>query len=174
MEKGGSTNQKSLVFNSINEAMEYQANYGGNLLKINDIEVNMEENEEEINQSYYILNIRDKAKLRNGFRYIKELLLQHHNFKMNKAYFKLFKNGSSVYSVKTDAFVIDTVDLEKAKKLLEFHIDIGGWRADKHNQDVILPTVNYDIVESEHAKIPTYENKNIDVENEYDTDNIIE
>ena len=174
LEKGGSTNQKSLVFKSVNEAMEYQANYGGKLLKINDVEVGMEENEEEIKQSYYILNIRDKAKLRNGFRYIKELLLQHHNFKMKKAYFKLLKNGISVYSVKTAAFVIDTVNLEKTKEVLEFHNDIGGWRTDKHNENIILPSVNYDIMENEHINIPMYENKHIDVENEYDTDNIIE
>eukprot|EP00438_Fugacium_kawagutii_P018169 Skav234138 [mRNA] locus=scaffold1519:11582:14900:- [translate_table: standard] len=174
LEKGGSTNQKSLVFKNVNEAMEYQANYGGKLLKINDVEVDMEEQEEEIKQSYYILNIRDKAKLRNGFRYIKELLLQHHNFKMNTAYFKLLKNSIPVYSVKTDAFVIDTVNLEKAKEVLEFHNDIGGWRADKHNENIILPSVNYDTMENEHINIPIYENKHIDVENEYDTDNIIE
>ena len=33
-------------------------------------------------KKYYILNVSDSATLKNGFRYIKELLLQHHNFKM--------------------------------------------------------------------------------------------
>ena len=31
-------------------------------------------------QKYYILNVSDCATLKNGFRYIKELLLQHHKF----------------------------------------------------------------------------------------------
>ena len=32
-----------------------------------------------IEKQHYILSISDRAKLRNGFRYIKELLLQQHN-----------------------------------------------------------------------------------------------
>ena len=32
----------------------------------------------------FILNLSAECSLSNGFRYIKELLLQHHNFYMNK------------------------------------------------------------------------------------------
>ena len=37
-------------------------------------------------KTYYILNISDKATLNNEFRYIKELLLQYHNYAMFEAY----------------------------------------------------------------------------------------
>ena len=46
---------------------------------------------------------------------LKELLLQHHNFKMNSAY-KIFReNMINLYPVKTDAFGVKKYDLVKAK-----------------------------------------------------------
>ena len=39
-----------------------------------------DEDEWDVKASYYILNLKDKAVLRNGYRYTKELLLQHHSF----------------------------------------------------------------------------------------------
>ena len=40
----------------------------------------------------YILNLRDNAQLKNGFVYIKELLLQYHNFRMYSDYQALTKS----------------------------------------------------------------------------------
>ena len=51
----------------------------------------------------------------NGFRYIKDLLLQNHNFHMHDAYENL-KEAINVYVVKTDAFHIAKRDLKKTKK----------------------------------------------------------
>ena len=70
----------------------------------------------------------------NGYRFIKELLLQHHNFDMNEAYETLMRDDVKVYSVKTDAFVIDKCNLGKALKILKFGSEIGNWRwSDKFN-----------------------------------------
>ena len=66
---------------------------------------------------YYVLFISDSRKLINGFRYIKELLLQHHNMKMYLAHKLLVENNIRVYSVKTDAFAIEQDD-ERAVKIL--------------------------------------------------------
>ena len=93
---------------------------------------------------------------------------------MNEAYYKLRNNGIDIHSVKTDAFVIDTSDVDKAKELLNFHNDIGGWRVSKSDDDIILPTTIYDIVQNEKIEIPTYQHKVIENKNEYDADNIIE
>ena len=57
---------------------------------------------------------------------------------MNEAYYKLRDNGIYIHSVKTDAFVIDTSDVDKAQELLNFHNDIGGWRVSKSDDDIIL------------------------------------
>ena len=173
LEKGGATDQKSLLFKNLNEAMSYQAEYGGQLHKLSDIEVDDEWIEEE-QQKYYVLNLKDTTELKNGFRFIKEMLLQIHNLEMFKAYSKLTRNYISCYSVKTDAFVIDSRYLEKAKKVLNFHSGIGGWRADKKDDEIILPTVEYEVVKNERVDIPTYECKELIVKDEYDTDNIIE
>lgn len=75
---------------------------------------------------YYIVSVSDQRQLMNGFRYIKELLLQNHNFHMYDAYEKLKEANINVYAVKTDAFHIAKRDLKKAKKILNFHNDIGG------------------------------------------------
>lgn len=55
--------------------------------------------------------------------------------------------------------VIGTSDVDKAQELLDFHSDIGGWRVSKYDDDTILPTTLYDIVEFEKIDIPTYQHK---------------
>ena len=180
--KGGSTNQKNIVFRNLKEAVNYQTEYGGKIHKLTHIEEEVEigddlhhswhSSTETEQEAYYILNLKDKAQLKNGYRYIKELLLQQHNFSMYKAYFKLKDAGISVYSVKTDAFTIKAEDEEKARGLLDFHNDIGGWRVSKYD-DIKLPNEPYKIVENQLVKIPTYESKNIEIKDEYDTDDII-
>ena len=66
---------------------------------------------------YYLVNVSDRVTLNNGFIYIKELLLQDHNFKMFQDYKKLVSNGISVISVRTDAFIISSRDAAKARKI---------------------------------------------------------
>ena len=99
---------------------------------------------------------------------MKELLLQYHNFKMYQDYSKLYQNGINVSSVKTDAFTIQRSDITKARELLIFNNEIGGWRVSK------FPTVDYEVSQNELIQIPVYESKTIDIVDEYDTDNIIE
>ena len=60
----------------------------------------------ELDEKYYCLTVSDRATLRNGLIYMKELLLQYHNFKIYQDYLKLVENNVDVWSVKTDAFVI--------------------------------------------------------------------
>ena len=47
---------------------------------------------------------------------------------MYQDYSKLYQNGINVFSVKTDAFVIQRSDITKARELLIFNNEIGGWR----------------------------------------------
>jgi hypothetical protein len=54
----------------------------------------------------YVLVLKAERQLRNGFRYIKELLLQNHNFKLMQAYDLLTAASISITSVKTDCFTI--------------------------------------------------------------------
>jgi hypothetical protein len=72
--------------------------------------------EKETETKYYTLTVSDKKELNNGFRYIHELVLQRHNFKMYQDYQKLISKKVKVHSVKTDAFIIDKNDIQKAKK----------------------------------------------------------
>lgn len=50
---------------------------------------------------------------------------------------------------KTDAFVIDTENVEKAKAIFNFHNDIKGWRVSNYDSDIILPTKMHEVVEYE-------------------------
>ena len=123
------------------------------------------------NSKYYIHNISESRKLMNGFRWIKEMLLQNHNHRMYKAYITLKEKGIEVYAVKTDAFHISKADVKKAKKVLTFHSDIGGWRVERSKM-LRPPTEKYFWKHNELPKIPVFTNTPVDVEDEWDTENI--
>ena len=108
---------------------------------------------------YSIVSVSDHRQLMNGFRYIKELLLQKHNFHMYDAYEKLKEANINVYAVKTDAFHIAKTDLKKTKKILNFHNDIGGWRVED-KKVVPVPEV-YGWKHNEIPKIPIYKAKGL-------------
>ena len=107
----------------------------------------------------------------NGFRYIKELLVQTHNFKMYNDYQILKNNNITVYSVKTDAFTIDKTDLEKVKNLLIFNSEIGSWRNSK-TDNIIIPSHTFETKMNILMPIPQYETTNIKIEDEWNTDEI--
>ena len=91
LEKQSNTVKKSVIFNKMVDAFYYQGIYGGNINVINEIERDDEEDEfgftNIISQNkHYVLNISDTKTLKNGYRYIKELILQNHNHAMNTAY----------------------------------------------------------------------------------------
>ena len=81
--------------------------------------------ERDDNKKYYILTKTEDTQLENGFVFVKELLLQEHNFKMYDAYKNLWEADVNVISVKTDAFVIDPVHLELAQSVLTFSDKVG-------------------------------------------------
>ena len=134
LEKGGATDQKSTVFKNLKETLNYQAEYGGKIHKLTHFtteQITVDEElytAEEEQASYYILNLKDTSRLRNGFRYVKELLLQYHNIRMYQYYSTLYQNGINVFSVKTDAFTIQRSDITKARELLIFNNEVGGLR----------------------------------------------
>ena len=72
--------------------------------------------------------MNERTPLINGFRYIKEYLMQYHNLLVHETYNKLTKNGVDVFSVKTDAFVLRSSDFEKARALFDFDKGFGTWR----------------------------------------------
>ena len=160
LEKSTNKAQKSKLFNTLGEARYHQAIYGGriSILKkfheqtveevhpldfgLDDVQAISSTDWIEDETKYFILTVSDSANLKNGFRYIKELLLQHHNYKMYKDYNALITQGVEVFSVKTDAFTIKPEDLEIATSCLHFSTDIGGWRHAK-DDDIKLPSENY-------------------------------
>ena len=132
LEKGHNIKSKSMTFNKKEDAVYYREKYGGKINVLIDEENTWDEETEsyvgKVVDSYYVLTVSDEKRLTNGFRFLKELLLQHHNFKMNSVYKMFRENNINLYSVKTDAFVIKKSDLVKAKGLIEFSSRIGCWR----------------------------------------------
>ena len=176
LEKQSNTVKRSFVFNKMVDAFYYQELYGGNINVISEIERDDEEDEfgftNIVSQNkHYVSNISDTKTLKNGYRYIKELILQNHNYAMNNAYETLLKNGISVYSVKTDAFVIDRFNLKKAQELLNFSNAIGDW---KYNYKYILPNQPFHKQVSKIVDITEYTNTTGIVKGEWNTDEIVE
>ena len=196
LEKSNNTAQRSVIFNSLKEACYYQRKHGGRIYaleeetrirKMVDLDDETDEEEEEDNadkttfgETYYILNTTDRKKIVNGFRYIKELLLQYHNYAMYEAYTKLEAKGVKVYSVKSDAFTIHQDDLSKVRPnpnhfiksyregILNFESAIGNWRVSTSR--INYPTEKYKFKYNKLIQIPIQENEALDVVDEWDTE----
>ena len=121
---------------------------------------------------YYVLNVSDYAVLKNGYRYIKELLLQYHDFRIYKDYNTLRENDIEVFSVKTDAFTILRKDLQKAMKLLKFGKDIGDWKGVLNNFG--FPHRQYEMQQNEPIEIPEVVNERIVLKDEWDSKEAVE
>ena len=179
LEKNTNKAHKSYAFDTLKEALYYQNKIGGKINRISgmyvdEIELPSGETdlvEKEMDRKYYCLTVTDKATLRNGYIYIKELLLQHHNFKMHTDYTKLTENHIGVWSVKTDAFVIRKEHLRRAKNLIEFNERIGGWRHEK-SKNIAEPTEQWAPKKNELITIPVFNNETRPIENEWDTESI--
>ena len=120
---------------------------------------------------YYILNVSDERTLSNGFRYIKEVLLQDHNYRMFEVHNLLTANGVEVYSVKADAMTIKTSDLNKAKEILKFGDVIGEWRAEE-GKVLRLPEENRKVMFNRLIDIRKQVNEKIHIQDEWDTETI--
>ena len=119
---------------------------------------------------YYIVSVSGQRQMMNGFRYLKELLLQNHNFEMYDAYEKLKAKNIEVYAVKTDAFHIAYADFKKAKRILKFGNDIGDWRFEKN--DVKQVENIYHWQNNNIPQIPVYKTERIETPDEWDTEAI--
>ena len=186
LEKSNNTAQRSDIFNSLREACHYQKEHGGRIYALHeDIHERDEETEEERRHkgdTYYILNTTDRKTLVNGYRYIKQLLLDYHNFAMYEAYNKLIAKGVKVYSVKSDSFTIHQDDLSKVRPnpnhfiksyregILNFETGIGNWRVSTSR--INFPTEKYKFRYNKLIQIPIQENEALDVVDEWDTEAI--
>ena len=216
LEKSQNVSQRSVIFNSLKEACHYQRKYGGRIYAIQEeSEINYwdrkvrvyyyddsddeEEEEEQAHllyeetkegEKYYILNTSDRQTLVNGYRYIKELLLQYHNYAMYETYNILVKNGIGVCSVKSDAFTMHKYDFDRVKgnpyykiintrreteivlrePILNFEKGIGNWRVP--DTPVHFPPKKYKFSYNKLIPIPTQENESLDVVNEWETEDI--
>ena len=121
---------------------------------------------------YYIVSTSGERKMTNGFRYIKELLLQNHNFDMYNSYEKLKANKINVYAVKSDAFHIAKKDVRKAKKVLDFGYEIGKWRVESNKVNHI--NQRYSWRHNEIPAIPVYKSEREEVLDEWDVQAICE
>ena len=167
-EKGTNKSSKSFAFHGFREALYYQQEVGGKINKITGYDL---ETDKELDRKYYCLTVTDRVALRNGYTYIKELLLQTHNHKMQEDYTKLLNNGVDVWSVKTDAFVIRHEHLSKAKKTITFNGNIGGWRHEKGKR-IIPPTEQHRQKENALTTLPEYTNETLEIKDEWDTESI--
>ena len=92
---------------------------GGKINKVSGCYEDDDEVQNQTDRKHYCITVSDRANLRNGFIYIKELWLQHHNFKMQQGYDTLKANDIDSWSVKTDAMTIRRDHLNKGASCLQ-------------------------------------------------------
>ena len=126
-------------------------------------------------RSLFIPNLSAEASLTNNFRYIKELLVQHHNFHLNKCWGLLTTEGIDVFTVKTDAFTIEQSQVDCAKELLNWEEGIGSYRLNR-TEDIKFPMIEslLTLRDNRLAEIaaPNTTQIELSVEDEYDTDKL--
>lgn len=194
LEKGINKTTRSFIFSDLNECKFFQSEYGGKIIAIDKektpyhikrefvdrgldygVETKIISSGQIIHEhsetTVYCLSLSAEKKMTNGFRYIKELLIQNHNIRMYNDYQILKNNGVSVYSVKTDAFIIDKTNLEKVKGLLTFTPEIGSWRNSK-DEHIIIPSHKFETKMNVLMPIPKYETNKIKIEDEWNTEEI--
>ena len=159
LEKHINKKQRTYIFSSYGECKHYQSMYGGEINYIRQYEERRTENEQEqspldegcdaeattgasfeykeTGEVVWVLNLTNSADMTNGFRYIKELLIQHHNATMQSCLLKLAAANVSVHSVKTDAFTIAAADLSAATAVMDLGEGIGQWRVSKEDEHEI-------------------------------------
>ena len=184
LEKSFNKRQATNVFDTIREANTYKKKYGGEIIPISTTQNEDEEIKHEgqwtldgyvimpINNEKrcYCLCFKGKQSLNNGFRYVKELLMQLHNYKMYKMYNKLVALNIKVYSVKTDALTIHKNDFSKIENMLS--VGVGSWRLSKL---VSLPSIKYECIPKLIISIiPIPSQINIHIADEWDTEGICE
>ena len=182
LEKSHNKGQKSKMFNSLRECCYYQNMFGGRVYSISlneESELEMDDIDEfgccrgskqkTIEKGCYVLNVTDNQKLVDGFRLIKEMILQNHNLIMFEAYQKMIHHNVRVYSVKSDAFVVVADDLPKINDIMNMGSEIGQW---KINHD-INPTPEWYVYKyNNHIEISKITNEEIIVKDEWDTTSI--
>ena len=182
LEKSTNTVSRSYAFDSLREALYYQQQVGGKINKVSSFYAEEVDNgnedvgehiEKESDKKYYCLTVSDRATLRKGYIYIKELLLQHHIHKMHEDYSALITNHIDVWSVKTDAFTIRKDHLSLAKKVLQFNDHIGGWRHEK-GKHIVEPRDEHKTKVNTLMPIPVFKNDTLSIEDEWDTKQIAE
>ena len=184
LEKSFNRKTASRMFDGIKEALNHQKKYGGKIYVLDEVEMESywkwdtsvgnwnTGNEKRTDSKYYIVSKTGERKMTNGFRYIKELLLQNHNFDMYDSYEKLKANNINVYAVKSDAFHIALKDVRKAKKVLNFGCEIGSWRIEGNKVNHI--SQRYSWRHNEIPAIPVYKSEREEVEDEWDVQAICE
>eukprot|EP00438_Fugacium_kawagutii_P036749 Skav205305 [mRNA] locus=scaffold3444:24630:27985:- [translate_table: standard] len=178
LEKSHRTKQISKIFNSLRECCYNQHIYGGKVYTISEQEEIMKDVDDEIfferkdtGKSYYILNVSDKQKLIDGFRLIKEMILQNHNFIMFEAYQKMKAEGVRVYSVKSDAFTIHKDDIDKVAGYKFGKRTVEGRRREAY-MHINFPTDEYKYRYNEYIKVNKMKNETVRFEDEWDRENI--
>jgi hypothetical protein len=186
MEKGVNRNQSSHIFDSYSEAKFYQIQYGGVIDYIRQYEevpiygsssdgepMIVGKEFKETDKVIYILNLCATACLNNGFRYVKELLVQIHNNYLQECLQLLKDADIPVYWVKTDAFTIQSEHLERAEYIINFEDGIGNWRLSK-TEDINFPYEMHKLKVTAAIPIKDFIVNNIHLtrDDEYDVDKL--
>ena len=191
LEKCFNRKSRGYLFQDLAECQYYQTKMGGDihaLHALEDIEelmdLGLDDGLDEDSQpltSYkvskakktlFVLVLKAESQLKNGFRYIKELLLQGHNHKLSQALDKLSAENIPVFSVKTDCFTIMATDLQRAQQVLSFDSGIGSWRVSKKGEDIIYPADDLQVKKLKDFDFVKPVSERLKVKNEFDTEEL--
>lgn len=203
LEKKRNTKNEAILFTTAQEATEYEKRRGGVIRELIDykklnlfredsdsedddedqeyINIKIDEDEELKLKKYngYLWCKEHTNELKNGFKYIKELIYDLNKLEVNNNYNKMINNNIEVIALKTDALYVYEKDVNKIQSLFKITEKIGDYKItekeinlnfisklDKNDNELItLKNVKRTIYEED-------ENDNVDMA-QYITNNTI-
>ena len=206
LEKHINKRQRSYILNNYEDCKHYQCKYGGSINYIKEYEAThidygrlsrdldyggpdhdpddlppLKQHDgveyKDTGKVIWVLNQTNEADMTNGFRYIKELLIQHHNAYMQSCLLRLSAANVTVHTVKTDAYTIAVSDLPLATAALDFGGEFGQWRVSKEDGiDIKFPSERLTRKENReiHITEQVFNNIPLTEEEEWETDKLCE
>ena len=162
-------------------ANHYRIKYEGKLIPIS-VKDNVEEkiiddfdgglitrNKEVIKETFYIVNVYDKKRLRNGFTPIKDMIYLNQSIKMYNTFLKLQELEINVYGIKTDCLLVNKVNFNDLKNNFKISDNIGEYKIEKNKK---LTNTKLEIIENELITFPDFKPFIKTFNDEYDTKSI--
>jgi hypothetical protein len=173
LEKKKNKRQDTFTFSNLSSVHHHQISYGkGHVVPVTNGDEFINENGSYAENPFMYFVVHNyEAELKNGFCFIKEMLLQNVKYDTIALYNKLNHYNIPVASIKTDAFLIPVGYEKEIMKIVKVSEQMGDWKISYEKEPSILEREFINHVVPKVKGVPKH--KHIKVLNEWNTAAIV-